>query len=267
MSKKSKQPGICVFCGRSGVTKQHLWPDWLKSVIPREGQDHSQFLTKIDMSMPGTAVIRPDIQFKRGPFGARKIRNVCAGCNSGWMSKLESAAKPILTNLILGKRLTLDQSDQLALSAWTAMTSIVAEYTDVPTQSIPTEHRQHLMEQGIPPEGWNIWIGAYAGKRWKQRYRHHGLASVPRSSFLNAQPHWGTQFSTFVAGALFIHAASTTALNLIPIFNTAADERLIQIWPIKNPSVAFPTAVILSDEHADHIADALFYRLMGMFKP
>ena len=183
------------------------------------------------------------------------------------MSRLESAAKATLTDLILGKAMTLDPTKQLALSAWTVMTSIVAEYTDMPTRSIPTEHRQHLMKHGTPPEGWNIWIGAYVGERWKQRYRHHGLASVPKNALATALPHWNTQLSTFVAGSLFIHAASTTASTLIPILDIPSDERLIQIWPIKGSSVTFPPNTILSDDHTDQIADALFYRLMEMLKP
>lgn len=261
MSKKSKQRGYCAFCGSAGVTKQHVWPDWLKTVIPREGTEHSQSLTRVNNAVPDVFIIRPELEFHRGPFGARKIRNICATCNSGWMSRLETAAKPSLTELIMRRSLTLDSASQLSLSAWAVMTSIMAEYTDKSSQSIPLEHRRHLMEHGIPPDGWHIWIGTYEGERWKQGYRHHGYQTAYRNASHQTRPEWSTQQSTFVAGALFIHAASTTVPSLHSASNALMDHRVVQIWPITNSTVVFPTATTLTDDLTDYIADLLHHHI------
>jgi hypothetical protein len=263
MGKKNKQHGSCVFCGSINVTKQHVWPDWLKSIVPRKYPEHFQMLTMIDIHTPGIAVLQPDIRHKRGPSGTRKIRNVCAKCNSGWMSRIESAAKPMLTDLILGKARILDNTQQLALSTWITLISIVAEYTDKPTLSIPTHHRRYLMEKNLPPEGWRIWIGAYSGVRWGEchDYRHFGLAIVPKNTFHSIRPECNTQFSTFVIGSLLIHAASTTIQNLTPTFNSIVDHGLEQIWPSLKQNVTWPTSFALSDEHVDYISDAFFRQL------
>jgi hypothetical protein len=246
-----------------------MWPDWLNGVIPRdprEEQGHTQSLTKINLSSPSGAVIQPELQHHRGPPRARKIRKICATCNSGWMSRLESAAKPTLSALILRKTQCLSQIDQQSLAAWTVMISIVAEYTDIPTQSIPDEQRQYLKDNGVPPDGWNIWIGTYVGDKWRQRYRHLGHVVISKNA-LNALsatlPHYNTQFSTFVIGSLLIHAASTTVRNLIPVFKASVDRRLEQIWPLNKQFVTFPTATVLSDDDADYIANALSYRLLS----
>src|SRR5947208_778698 len=35
-----KPPGKCIFCGGRGLTKEHMWADWLRPYIPREMQEH-----------------------------------------------------------------------------------------------------------------------------------------------------------------------------------------------------------------------------------
>jgi len=32
--------GRCIFCDQPGLTKEHLWPDWLKRFLPRKATDH-----------------------------------------------------------------------------------------------------------------------------------------------------------------------------------------------------------------------------------
>ena len=102
MSKSSKGPGVCVFCGKSSVTKQHVWPDWMKAVVPRGTGDHLQFSASVEMDDARIVNVRPVFTPHRGPVGSAKIRRFCKSCNSGWMSKLEAAAKPILVKLITG---------------------------------------------------------------------------------------------------------------------------------------------------------------------
>ena len=161
---KSKHVANCVFCGRSGVTKQHMWPDWLKTIIPREGSTSGQMIFHVRMApMNKAVIIQPDVKERRWHQGAHKIRNVCGQCNSGWMSRLETAAKPHLTSLILGKKCNLDKQAQHSLAAWIVMTSIMAEFTDIKTVSIPAIHRNQLRISGNPPDGWQIWTGRYHG--------------------------------------------------------------------------------------------------------
>lgn len=260
MSKMKNEVAYCIFCGRPGVTKQHLWPDWMKAVVPRHGSEHSQEITRFSTSIPGVVVMQPELHGKRGPFGARKIRKVCGPCNSGWMSRLETSAKQCLTDLMLGNDISINAANQSALAAWGAMISVIAEYTDIPTQSIPVEHRRHLMEHGTPPEGWFIWIAAYKGENWKQRYRHHGLAASTKADVHLVRPAYNTQFSTFVVGSLFLHTASTT-LPISPSFFSSLDGQISKIWPPNTTSVEFSGRDAMSDDCADRVADFLFNSL------
>lgn len=267
MSKKSKQPGKCIFCGGGGLTKQHVWPDWIKNVLPRAGSEHIQHTIGIKMKPPNFAILIPGLRFRKGHTGVRKIRNVCKYCNSGWMSQLENAAKPHLSKLILGDDTTIENNHQLSIAAWTVMTSIIAEFTDRPTASIPAAHRQLLKASGRPPEGWIIWIGSYYGTEWRQRYKHHGLTCIDTSvmSFTQAascKPGCNTQTSTFVMGELFIHTLSSTLSDLHMLdFTGETGEALIRIWPPYRENIKWPRPKVISDVHADFIADAFFQSL------
>ena len=251
MSKNNKQAAHCVFCGNSGVTNQHVLPDWLKRIVPRVRDTHPQILTWLSTGPTGEPLVMSETHQRRGPFEARKVRIVCGQCNSGWMSRLESAAKPILAEMIRGNTINLDSTHQFTLAAWTVMTAIVAEYTHIPTQAIPASHRQHLMRTNQPPDGWRIWAGSYQGTDWKQRYRHHG------------SNYHSVQFSTFVIGSLLIHAASISKPTFVPIFN-GVESALVQIWPSSMLNIAWPTCRNLSDQEANYIADAFLVQFCSV---
>jgi hypothetical protein len=45
------------------------------------------------------------------------VGDVCRQCNSGWLSELEAAVKPLLTPMIRGDRQTLGPEDQRIVAA------------------------------------------------------------------------------------------------------------------------------------------------------
>ena len=241
MSKKSH--GKCIFCGGGGLTKQHVWPDWLKNVLLRDSTEHMQFFTHYYPVAPNFMFIQPDIHFRQGHPGVRKIRNVCNKCNSGWMSKLEIEAKSILSSMILGERIILNTQAQVTISAWSVMISIIAEFTDQSTAAIPGLDRQKFFNTQLPPEGWKIWIGRYKGIQWKQRFRHHGMLVVPKTQIMTDKTACNTQFSTFVMGELLIHAISSALseeLNFADLDFTGKLNQMRCIWPLKQGNIEWP---------------------------
>ena len=266
LSKSSKQ-GKCIFCNGSGLTKQHVWPDWFKNVLPRDGNEHTQFLTRFFNDYPNnTVIIQPDLIKRQGHTGTRKIRNVCVKCNTGWMSNLEEKAKPILISLIFGEQFTLDFDSQLIIASWAVMTSIMGEFTDIKTAAIPHAHRKIFMETNRPPVGWKIWVGRYRGEQWKQRYRHHGFALLPRNQVGKVKPEMNTQSSTFVMGELLIYATSSTILDI----NIEGDisRKLIPIWPLKETNINFilngVLDGILTDDDANRISDYILFSIKNV---
>jgi hypothetical protein len=252
----SKPQGMCVYCGGLGVTKQHVWPEWMKYILPKPVHTvHNH--NKIRGREVGhrTMELVPSFEEHRGPIGSRKIRNVCSRCNGGWMSRLETAAKPILTELILGRRCHLDSRAQTSIAAWTMMTSITAEYTDVPTQCIPAEDRHFLMANGKPHVGWRVWIGRYRGDDWKQRYSHWGNKL---GFYTPTGVDWhGFQTSVFVVGELLLYAASSTDVSLLAGFHPIQDDALAMIWPPSDASVDSHQLRFQTDAETQEIAFAV----------
>ncbi|WP_331758780.1 hypothetical protein [Streptomyces anulatus] len=81
------------------------------------------------------------------------VKCVCAQCNNGWMSGLESAVKPFLVTLMLGKDPhRLDGADQVSMAAWTLKTMMMVEQSSNLTGDnvIPPSEYTHLYQEKKP---------------------------------------------------------------------------------------------------------------------
>ncbi|MFD8472057.1 hypothetical protein ACFV2E_08370 [Streptomyces globisporus] len=112
---------VCVFCGGTPLTKEHVLPRWLKVAL--------------DPSVRRFRYIRlSDGGFQRhdAPPLNDQVKVVCSGCNSGWMNQLEEGVRHFLPALIQGKPCVLDARSQRALAAWTLKTLLMFQYTHRP---------------------------------------------------------------------------------------------------------------------------------------
>lgn len=259
MSKIQKS-GRCIFCDGTGLSKQHVWPDWLKNIIPRNYEKNIQNLSHPIYSKDEKIVFNRIVIEKQGHMGVRKIRNVCSICNNGWMSKIEQEVKPLLTSMILGEKVILDKVEQTNISKWIIMTSIMAEFTDTKSMAIPAEHRKHLFKTLIPPKGWKIWIGKYNDIEWDFAYRHYGFyvtnpeeAKKIKAGIMTVIPN--TQVSTFVIGNFFVHCSNSPFDIFHKDFDKIVEPVMKKIWPINHENISWPPLEIISDELAYTIAD------------
>jgi hypothetical protein len=165
----ARQPGACLFCGRTGnLTKQHIFGKWLRNLNFK-----GRSMWKVS---PGETQQRP---LPPGSLFSKKLRIVCGDCNSGWMSRLENAAKPFLmdmfrpylTDVFSGRRnIPLDEDAQLVLARWAFMTiAVVAQLRD--STDFPLVHCHELFNSQRPPENTQIWIGSASvnvSEGWEQ---------------------------------------------------------------------------------------------------
>ena len=142
--RKPKPPGTCIFCGRTGLSKEHIWSDWLKELIPRN-TTHGEWSEgfEYDFEEKKFTGMRPLMEMTRqGCMTHCKIRNVCeAHCNNGWMGRAVEAAKPIASNLITGQMCKVDEGGVRSLATWLAITTVMQEFTVTRTVMIPPEDR------------------------------------------------------------------------------------------------------------------------------
>jgi hypothetical protein len=132
---------VCIFCGRPGLTKEHMWADWLRNYIPRERQEHRVGSTNISLAQHEDSV-QDRIERRSGDPHSRRIRCVCRECNNGWMSQLQEAAKPFLVPMLTGQKVALYESGKTTLASWAAMFVMVAEQVDQTKVAISAVERQ-----------------------------------------------------------------------------------------------------------------------------
>jgi hypothetical protein len=192
----------------------------------------------------------------QGHVGSKKLREVCSACNSGWMSDIEQDVKLILLSLIRGENIILTPEDQAIICAWAMMITMVAEFTDRATISIPYGDRNNLFNDKFP-EGWEIFLGKYNGNEWKQRYFHTGghiQSMYSRPQIFN--PIYDSQTSTFVVGSLFLYVRSTQIPGFMFPCNVNPTDYLERIYPLNEKNIDLSKKPLITDKEAAIINDS-----------
>ncbi|MET3911102.1 hypothetical protein ABID59_005464 [Bradyrhizobium sp. S3.3.6] len=177
MSTPTPDKRTCMFCDGRGMTGEHLWPLWMSRLEVRnyDKNSHSQWLS--DINEEGTFIIKQ--QARLGSIEDIVIKRVCSTCNNGWMSAIQGKAKPLIINLLAGKRDGLTSDSQLVLAQWATMLMMVAEFLAKDRVAISPAQRRDFMETQRPPENVKLWIGnlAAGGQHHLEIY-HSALAKI-----------------------------------------------------------------------------------------
>jgi hypothetical protein len=191
------------------------------------------------------------------------------------MSRLQTAAKPILLPLIKGDPLLLNREDQRLFAAWCAMSTMTSDFFYPKKQAISQADRDWLHHRWEPPpETWKVWIGRFARDKWQPHWIKNSLPMIDEpeeggeegfieSSRDSVRPP-NTQTTTMVVGELYIHTFSCPysrtigPINMIP---ANGGEKVPLIWPPREHFIAWPIAP-LSDKEADGIPGSIFNLLV-----
>lgn len=252
-------PKTCIFCGGPPpLTKEHIWADWLKKYIPRDMASHTYRSTIEDEA-------NVDSRVKKRPGDPRssKVRVVCKSCNGGWMSRLQSRAKPILIPLVVGDKIVLDRFKQETLTAWIAMAVMCSEFFQAGRAAISPLERERFYKTTTIGKNWKIWIGNYQRGDWVGHWVHL-VSSVGAEDSLpyptaGGRPQPNTQSTTMVVGQLYINVVSSAVPELIERWDLSehGTRILARIHPVQETFIAWPIS-ILSDKIADGFAAAFY---------
>jgi hypothetical protein len=144
----------CRMCGDpvTGVTKEHVFPDWL---ITQFGL-RNQYISYTPVEMQGGASLQLSVPNNTTPrrqhyVGGMLLGAVCGKCNSGWMSDLEGKVKADLIRLI-GKA-DEQPSDRSELAQWVLKTAYtLSHFLDPPVVRVPRFHGLWPRDaEGLPP--------------------------------------------------------------------------------------------------------------------
>jgi hypothetical protein len=215
----------CIFCGGTPVTREHLWPDWLRRELAiTESFDH-----RIEGEVDGLET--RDINFSRPPFN-QVVRAVCAACNGGWMSRIEANAKPILQDLVYGHGRRLDRDDKRKLATWAFLKACVFDELHPQEPVVPAEHRARLFTYRLPPAtGVAIWLGTYEAEE-VGHYAYQGL--LVRRPGLPAPTTPNIYIVTITVGLLIAQVAGSVVGGLgfddLDLTDLAPELHLAKIW-------------------------------------
>ena len=266
-----KKPKLCVFCDRTGVTKEHIWSDWVNKILPGTALvPHHQVRLQIRQDHKNKiATVQPlHPLYRQGGLTQRTIRNVCAKCNSGWMSEIVERAKVFASPMIQNQPCEIPVAAQRDLAAWIAMAAIMAEFTDEMSAAIPESDRKIMQSTESPPPTWTICVGRYAGARYGPvKYRHYGfhvVVSLTPGPIRLAGAHRDyVHVTTYVLGGLVVHAFSSTNAGVAAEFRRDhAPGNMVRIWPAAEDTVACPLSAI-GDDDVDFIHDRIFNSMGG----
>jgi hypothetical protein len=254
----AKPPGKCVFCDKpGGMSKQHVWPNWLKPHNPATGTHHVQQMGVFHTFTPRSAVSPPKLVIREGPAGSRKVRRVCQTCNHGWIRQfIEEPAKPTTLALMRGDMSILTRSQQKTMATWLTLVAMMIELTDLTSFAIPAAHRRYLMDRKEPPPGWHVWLAKYGGARWEDHVARQvelQLSASPENEEIGAHKA-NTQVTTLVLGQLCAHVFSSTS---IPDFSGYHGITLQTIWPARSYDVFWQFVETLSDAEVLYLSEAL----------
>jgi hypothetical protein len=164
----------CIFCGNNANSKEHIWPDWLKDYVPRLFSEriHQASTNRWDKEQKKLVIETFRESVRPGDPHAQKLRIVCSKCNGGWMSQLQSEAKPLLVPLINGEFYKLLPNEIEAISRWAAMFTMVVEFKNKAGVAVSQEQRDSFKITQSVPKGWHISIGYYTGQKWRGAFNH-----------------------------------------------------------------------------------------------
>jgi len=111
----------CAFCPSVNLTKEHIWGDWINGILPQPG---NEFTTRRKTAADG------DFEEWKTVGIIQTAKIVCADCNNGWMSNLESQhAKPTLSDMIrYGGAVSILPSGIASIAAWAFKMTVIANF-------------------------------------------------------------------------------------------------------------------------------------------
>ena len=235
----------CIFCGNSPVSKEHAVPLWAAKLVkadprfrPPDHVTHTRRTPKRTHEWQGNDV---DVTAKC----------VCAACNNGWMAEIEDRAKPLLTPMILGNRISLTMQEQEAITSWVTLRSLLFRYTSEPVEAPDRDWLEYFREHRLPSPASYAWLAAYRGDAMFH-YSSHTL-SVIRYPDKPRRAEWETANGinvTFTIGDLianFLWIRQGKPGNLDP-------QGFIRVWPTSDTATGWPPSTTWDDAGVANIA-------------
>jgi hypothetical protein len=246
-------PRGCAFCRGRPLTREHVWPAWIHRLVAEAPAMPHRRRTEFESRT------LEEREFMLRPF-TMTVKAVCGVCNSGWMSRVEEAAKPLLMPGLHGRGKRLSPAGQQALATWAFKSALVFGLTRRWPRGIPDEHYKHLLAHGRPPEQSLIWMGAYNGPE-PAFVQLAGMAISRPGERVNSESRPNVYIFTFTLASIFLQVFASADAEAFDVTTAHyRDPRLRTIWPTGETFDWTPNGGLGTGElqrYADAIHDGL----------
>lgn len=257
LPKRAQFTRKCVFCEVNNAnSREHFYSEWMHELLPL-GPEGKYSGETIDEHPKTRIVSKHDKRTKPGELYTKKLKVVCQACNNEWMSRIDEAAKPLLTPIIKGEAVTLDRPSLEAVARWATLKAIVSEHDNRDTFVTPIEDRKAFMATGTIPPYFSIYLLSHESpSRIGYVRTSHAVSLTPDGPQppLNGRSKNTQQISVILGSAmLHINAAHVDGFRIEDRLNMPkVVER--RIWPPNVVPLSWPAAPILNNDQMRNLA-------------
>lgn len=245
MSKKIQYQGLCVVCSGKRLSDEHVWSDWLSSLLPRGNVLHEAKFSEslIDQVVGARPVFKPVKKWRKirqGAVHSIKTKRVCIRCNGGWMAAIVDRSKAVATRAITLQFGALTRDDQTRLATWLALSATMRDQSArVGLPKMRSEALRYLWKRQEPPGEFYVGVGAFRGGR---SVNNSYNVRLTRSM---APPHEIASMVHSIAvsmGGLFAVVVAPWRVDpdFARILPSLYSDCLTQIWPPHQTSIPWP---------------------------
>jgi hypothetical protein len=264
--KRQAHRSFCIFCGGGGVfgnkmSGEHLWSDWMDDLLPHSNE-YLEF--KTTFSGGNRTPSRITERTRPGASNKKKLKVVCTNCNTQWMSRIETIAKPYLTSLITGEPIFLDRAAKNIVARWIVLKMFISDHNSVrdhpadPIFDQPARDDFRLSSQ--VPDGIRIWLGSHQGDKWRAAF----LRSSTGVGFAQTYPppqrpdgrYPNTMAITWGIGRLLIYSIAALDPQVYALFAFDHPGTFRDLWPLNDVEYFFPRRSSLDDRQIDDLSTA-----------
>ncbi|HXQ58445.1 MAG TPA: hypothetical protein VN799_00055 [Acidimicrobiales bacterium] len=173
-----------------------MFPKWLNKLFPVDPDEPAPEWGRHTADEGGVS----STTFGASDIAGLRTKIVCHACNTGWMSKLEARAEPVLTPMVSGEPVTLDRDQQVLVATWATKTAMVFEPTLTNLDPFTEEQCSIVRTQDHPPGSTVIYLGAVEGPIAPMGYWCAKVHLV-----LGDSPFRNYHFHTLHVGPLVMH--------------------------------------------------------------
>jgi hypothetical protein len=236
---------VCIFCGGYPITREHIWPDWLKHHMPRASNVMSRHTVSY---WDGTQYSIKRI-VRHGTSSAGRLKVTCDRRNNGWISRIDNNVKELLLSLAAGKWGFFSRAHRVEMAAWATRFVMVYEYSFPPSVSTTTNERDYFKRTGLPPDGWRVFLGYYDGITWRDRWNQRALINLDAMGLKERAPGVtytpNAQSTVLVLGHMALNILSGPTGESIPDYTRIFG--LGVVWPDSYPTFFAPPMVLGDD--------------------